>query len=370
MVKKNISSLDLTAIVNELQFLVNGRITKVYQPEQKELVLQLHVPGKGKQLLRIFPGMFLNLTGTKESTLRPSGLSLQLRKYLDNAYLREIYQKDSERIVILVFEGKNPNAKEQEITKYHLIIELFSKGNLILTDKDWKIITSSTAQVWESRTVKVRETYQFPPESFNWKTATLKQIIEVIKKSDKKNLATCLAIELSFGGLYAEEVCKISDVDSKKEISEVTDQDIKQVFKGLRKVLELLEKPAGFVYEDNVLPLELTGQKSIKKLKSFNEALDTLNPLEKRSPYENKIKSIQGIINDQEKAITELEQSIELNTREGELIYEKYQNLQKLLEIVKELRKSKEWTEISKELKKEKKIKQVDLKNKKIMVDL
>jgi len=370
MVKKNISSVDLAAIINELQFLAEGRVTQIYQPDKKQFIFQIHARGKGKQLLRIFPGMFLNLTEIKQSTLRPSGLCLQLRKYLSNSFLREVYQKDSERIIIFVFEGKDPNTENKEITKYYLIVELFSKGNLILTDKDWKIITSSTMQIWEARTVKAREQYEFPPECFNWKKATLKQISEIIKSSDKKNLATCLATELSLGGLYAEEICKVSNIDSKKEISEVTDQDVKLVFSGLKKVLELIEKPAGYVYEDNVLPLELVGQKPVKKLNSFNEALDTLNPLEKTSPYEKKIKNVQGIIGSQEEAIKNLKNDIDLNTKKGELIYEKYQNLLKLLDIVKELRKNKEWTEIGKELKKEKKIKQVNLKSKKIILDL
>jgi len=61
---------------------------------------------------------------------------------------------------------------------------------------------------------------------------------------------------------------------------------------------------------------------------------------------------------------------IELNTKKGELVYEKYQPLSKLLEIVKELRKEKGWNEVAQELKKEKRIKSVDLKNKKVVLDL
>jgi len=40
------------------------------------------------------------------------------------------------------------------------------------------------------------------------------------------------------------------------------------------------------------------------------------------------------------------------------------------LRIVQELKKDKEWQEIEKELQKEKKIKTVDLKNKKIKIEL
>ena len=42
----------------------------------------------------------------------------------------------------------------------------------------------------------------------------------------------------------------------------------------------------------------------------------------------------------------------------------------KLLDIVKELRKVKDWKDVEKELKKEKKIAKVDLKNKKVLIEL
>ena len=76
------------------------------------------------------------------------------------------------------------------------------------------------------------------------------------------------------------------------------------------------------------------------------------------------------MISTQEKAVRKQEGNIEKNKLKGELIYEKYNALQKLKDIVKELRETKEWKEVSKELKKEKKIKAVDLKQKKVFIDL
>ena len=80
--------------------------------------------------------------------------------------------------------------------------------------------------------------------------------------------------------------------------------------------------------------------------------------------------TLQRIITEQEGAIKNQENNIEKNKQIAELIYATYQPLQKLLDIVKELKKTKTWQEVSIELKKEKKIKKVDLKNKKVVVDL
>ena len=93
MPKKSISSLELAALVNELQFLVNGKVSQIYHPESNVLLLQLHAPGKGKQLLKIISGKWLCLTQQKESALKPSGFCMQLRKYIDNAIIKNLYQQ-------------------------------------------------------------------------------------------------------------------------------------------------------------------------------------------------------------------------------------------------------------------------------------
>ncbi len=72
----------------------------------------------------------------------------------------------------------------------------------------------------------------------------------------------------------------------------------------------------------------------------------------------------------QDEAILNQQEKIGQATQKGETIYQKYAPLHQLLEIVKELRKNREWKDVALELKKEKKIKSIDLKSKKILIDL
>jgi predicted ribosome quality control (RQC) complex YloA/Tae2 family protein len=135
-------------------------------------------------------------------------------------------------------------------------------------------------------------------------------------------------------------------------------------------MITLLEKPRGYIYAEQITPFPLTNTTPLKETETYNEAIDTLIPFHKSSPYEKKIKSMEYMIHEQEDAIKKQEELITENTKKGELIYEKYQPLQKLLEIVKEMRKTKDWSDIALELKKEKKIQRVDLKTKKIIIEL
>jgi len=361
MPKKNISSIELAALINELQILVKGKVSQIYHQEKKELLFQLHAPGKGKRLVKIVPGKYLCFTNKKETPTRPSGFCMLLRKYLSNAFIKKIYQKEAERIVVFELE-------KQE--KFYLIIELFSKGNLILTDKDHLIIGTLEWQKWKDRVVKPKETYIFPKPGFDWKKVNQKILLEILSKSEKRNLATTLATEINLGGLYAEEVCKLNEINFKKLPSETTKEEIKLIIDSINNILKKIEKPTGFIYGEDITPFKLVDKEVKEEKKSYSEAIDIMNPFKITSPYERKINSLHKMIFDQEEAISKQEENIDLNTKKGELVYEKYSQLQKLLDIVTSLRKKLTWNEVSDELKKEKKIKNIDLKNKKINLEL
>jgi len=360
--KNSLVSLELSAVVNELQLATNGKLSQIYHQEKGEFLFQLHVKEEGKLLLKIIPGKLLCLTKNKDVPLKPSSFCMQLRKYISNASINKLYQKDAERIVVFELEKKE---------KFFLIIELFSKGNLILTDEKYNTITVLERQNWKDRSVKPGEKYQFPkPLGENWKELNENKLQKMLNKSVKNTLVVALAKDAGLGGLYAEEICKLASVDKGKVPKEVEDKEIKAIIKEIKQLLKKIESPQGFIYAEEITPFQLSEQKAEIVTKTYNEAVDTLNPLQIVSPYEKKINSLQMRVKIQENAISKQEQKIDENTKKGELIYEKYQPLQKMLDIVKELKKSKDWKDIEKELEKEKNIKQVDLKNKKIIVEL
>lgn len=362
MPKTSISSLELSALISELQFLVHGKISQVYHPEEKELILQVHVPNQGKQLLKIISGKWLCLTKKPaDNPTKPSGFCMQMRKHLDNIIIKKIQQKDTERIVILELEREE---------KYYFLIELFSKGNIILADKDYKIIGLLEKQSWQSRELRVGEKYQFPPSSLNWKELSAEEMLKVFHKSQKKNLATSLATEIGLGGVYAEELSKMAGIDKNKLPQEITPTENKKLFSALKHFIKQIQEPRGHIYTEQIAPLALSDQTPLKETPTYNEAIDSLNVYQKKSPYEKKIKSLLAMIESQQEAIKTQEFNIAENTQKGQLIYENYQKLLPLLEFVKEQRKSKDWKDVEIELKKLKKIKKVDLKNKKVVVEL
>ena len=362
MSKKSISSLELAALINELQFLTNGKLTQIYHQEKKELLFKLHARGEGKKLLRIIPGKFLCLTEEKkESPTNPTGFCMQLRKYLSNATINKIYQKDAERICVFELEKSE---------RFYLIIELFSKGNIVLTDDNWKIIGVLERQIWKDRIVKPHETYVFPESRTNWKTIKFEEFSKILHESEKKNLATTLATEIGLGGVYAEELCARGKVDKDLKPTEINVDQLHELFKVLIFFRKAILSTKGYIYEKEITSFPLTSQEPVSESETYNQAINTIDPFEKISPYQQKIAAVEKTIATQLAAIKKQEGLIAENTKKGELIYEKYSSLQKLLDIVRELKKEKEWSEIAAELKRERNIKKIDLKKKCVVVDL
>ncbi|MBI4983245.1 NFACT family protein [Candidatus Woesearchaeota archaeon] len=359
--KNSLSSLELMAIVNELQFLVRAKISQIYHQE-RGLILQLHVAREGKQFVKILPGKIMCLIQSKDAPGHPSGFCLQLRKYLDGAIVQAISQKDSERVVVFELDGH----KE----KYFLVIELFSKGNIILTDKSLVVITALEAQQWKDRTIKPREQYKFPTSGVNYQTVTSEKLKEILHKSEKRNLVISLATDLGLGGLYAEEICKLTGINKNKFPKEVEERETTYISKIITEWLKQVKAPKGYIYAEEITPFPLIGREPLEIFSTYNQAIDTLKLFIKASPYDQKIKARERIIFEQEESIKQLEENIQLNKRKGELIYEHYSKLHQLLEIVKGLKRTKDWKEVGEELKKVKKITSVDLKNKKVTVDL
>ncbi|MBT4445772.1 hypothetical protein HOA92_01550 [archaeon] len=363
--KKTLSSVDLIALVSEFQILTRAKLQQLYHPSKTEFCLHFHIPGKGKQYMRIIAGKMINFADEKRSSINPSGLAMLLRKHISGAIVEKVWQKDSERIVVFDLAVRDK--------KFHLVVELFSKGNLVLCDNDWKILALQSWQLRQSGAVKMKQEFKFPDSRVDWKNISESEFSDLIGKSEKKNLATAIATDMGVGGLFAEEICIRSGIDSKKQVTEVVVDEIKKLYASLIGLIKELSEAKGFVYEKEISPVKISVPrvgKLVEEKESLSLALDTVNPLVKISPYDKKIAKVVNIIKKQEEAIGNIDDAIEANSRKGDLVYEKYADISKLQEVVKTMSKTKDWDEIKKELESLKKVISVDLKKKTVVLDL
>lgn len=371
LTKPELSTLELHAVVQELQPLRGAKIDQIYQAEQKELFIQLHQTGTGKHILRILSGKLLYLTKQKPTMATPSTFCMQLRKHLDGAVIREISQVGAQRIVQIELIKSD--------LRYMLFIELFSKGNMVLSDDKRSIIALLERQTWQSREVKPGVEYILPPLVGDIFTLEKKGFEKMIKESKKDKIASAGATELGIGGLYAEEICARAGCDKSKSPKELTKKDIEALWKAVKAVREETEKPKGTVSEGNILsPITLTTKNPVRELSTFNEALDTFlstSKIEqerekKEQQYQQKIADVQHIMEQQERTLKELEKKTSEEAAKGDLIYQHYTDIKKFLDAVEKTKVLGGWDGVKEMLSKMKKIKEINMKEKKIKVDV
>ena len=185
-------------MVEELQReLVNGRIQKINQPFEQELVLQIRSNRQSHRLLLSAHPVFgrIQLTQTTfENPTQPSTFIMVLRKYLQGALIESIEQVENDRIVEITVSNKNEIGDHIQAT---LIIEIMGKhSNILLVDKSSHKILEVIKHVGFSqnsyRTLLPGSTYIAPPstESLNPFTVKDEKLFEILQTRETiaKNL--------------------------------------------------------------------------------------------------------------------------------------------------------------------------------------
>lgn len=360
---KILTSLELLTVINELRALKGAKINKIYLPSPKQLLLVFHKP-EGNYQLKIDSGTGVYLTSLKvEMPAMPGNFCLFLRKYLNNSILQNIVQKNTERIIELHFQ----TIKGTKI----LICELFSKGNFILTDHDYKIINVASVQVWKDRTVKAGQIYIYPPPKFNAVRLDKSQFFSAIAGWKSNEIVKLLASGIGLGGIYAEEVCKNTKVNKNTASNKLSEAEVEKLYSETQAIIYKFQKAsnAQIVYEDSDLidatpfKLNIYSDRTNKPAGSFNQALDvfysqettTRIKEEKSEIFNQKLQQLQTIHETQKQALEHYKEDYIKNQKRAENIYNNYQLISNIFNKIKDARdQGHEWQSIQEVLNKEK----------------
>jgi len=373
--KKKLAALELSYIVKELDVLIDAKLDKIYHPDKKMLLLQFHITGQIKIILRISVPDDMYTTDYKEkSPEKPSGFCMVLRKNLEQSRLRSIKQIGSERIIELLFEKKE---------KHKLFIELFSPGNIVLCKEDETIISALETKKWKDRTIRGGIAYTFPKREINFFDLKKKELKELLKSTEKDSIVTCLAINLGLGGVYAEEVCLLAKIDKKTSPKKINESNLNSLLKAIKSLCSRKINPCS-VYNKkelvDIVPFSLELYKNLEKknFRSYNEALDSYFTKQVKEEkvdepelrYKKELDKLNKIIEEQKKQVERMETSIKINNQRAEFIYTNYKLIDEILKEIKKAREKYSWKEIKEKLKGHKIIKDINEKEGKIILEI
>ena len=203
-------------MVEELRTgLLNGRIQKINQPFEQELVLQIRSNRKSHRLLLSAHPVFgrIQLTeSTFENPAQPSTFIMVLRKYLQGAVIESIEQIENDRIVEITVSNKNEIGDHIQAT---LIIEIMGKhSNILLVDKSSHKILEVIKHVGFSqnsyRTLLPGSTYIAPPstESLNPFTIKDEKLFEILQTQE----TTAKNLQSVFQGLGRDTANELENI--------------------------------------------------------------------------------------------------------------------------------------------------------------
>ena len=195
--------------------LVNGRIQKINQPFEQELVLQIRSNRQSHRLLLSAHPVFgrIQLTQTTfENPAQPSTFIMVLRKYLQGALIESIEQVENDRIVEITVSNKNEIGDHIQAT---LIIEIMGKhSNILLVDKSSHKILEVIKHVGFSqnsyRTLLPGSTYIAPPstESHNPFTIKDEKLFEILQTQE----TTAKNLQSLFQGLGRDTANELENI--------------------------------------------------------------------------------------------------------------------------------------------------------------
>ena len=137
MPKWRFSLLDVVASRASLGEALQGyRVNNIYDVNDKTYLFKMHRTqgeGGGKKVLLLESGVRFHLTAfTRDKSDTPSPFTMKLRKHVRGRRLVNIRQLGMDRVVCFTF-GQNEAA-------YHLVLELYDKGNVVLCNHAYEIV--------------------------------------------------------------------------------------------------------------------------------------------------------------------------------------------------------------------------------------
>ncbi|HFI0123426.1 TPA: NFACT family protein [Streptococcus suis] len=177
--------------------LEGGRIQKINQPFEQEIVLNIRSNRQSHKLLLSAHSVFGRVQLTQSDFTNPkvpNTFTMILRKYLQGAIIEEIRQLDNDRILEFSVSNKDEIGDHIQAT---LIVEIMGKhSNIILVDKSEQRIIEAIKHVGFSqnsyRTILPGSTYIRPPEthSRNPYTVSDEKLFEILSTQElsPKNL--------------------------------------------------------------------------------------------------------------------------------------------------------------------------------------
>ena len=384
--KRELTSVDLAALVRELRAYEGAKVDKAYLYGDDLLRLKMRDFDRGRVELLCEVGEVKRVHTVSPERVpdapgRPPQFAMMLRNRLSGADFVGIEQFEFDRILEFVFDREDGRTR--------IVVELFGQGNVVVTDGEYEVIDCFETVRLKSRTVVPGSRYEFPDSRTNPLTVS-RETFDLLMNDSDSDVVRTLATQLNFGGLYAEELCTRAGVEKTLAIDDAGDEEYERLFEAIERLgidirtgnldprvyLELPDEQNtpedeentpedvtsgsdGRVVDVTPVPLEERAHLPAESHRTFDGALETYfdhldleggeaDPAGQRPDFEAEIDKQRRIIEQQEGAIEGFEREAEEMRERAELLYANYGLVDEILSTVRGAREEgRPWDEIA-----------------------
>jgi len=321
-----IAGIELRYLVNEItKTIADYYVSNIYGITKDTLLFKLHHSVKPDVLL-VLSTFGLWISSVKIDQIESNRLLKRLRQDLLRLKLTKIEQIGAERVAYLTFSGFDK--------EFVIVAELFGKGNIILCNKEMKILALLHSIDVRHRKLGVGSQYMAPPQ----------QGLNVfdISQKDLEEIKTCTITSgkwvgrtLGFPQKYVDEIFRVAEINPKSLGKELSSQDVKSIYNTINEIVNQVvsgQHNPVLVHDadkSDVYPIKLGGSvQSYTNVSSFIEGLDRLLT----EDIVNKGKSIKSNVTD--KKIEESKSKLEEQTKAITLVKEKSEAISSIAKSV------------------------------------
>ena len=229
--------------------LVGGKIDKIYQPENDEIVLHIRNNKENFKLVLSAsssnPRIYLSNTYKKENPINAPMFCMLLRKYIQSGNIINVSQVGFERIVKITIESLDELKTK---TTKDLIIEIMGRhSNIILTHEEDKIVDSIKRippSISRVRQLLPGIKYNLPPtqDKINpLEELSIDKFKNLIKDFDDSISKAIYSKFLGISPTISKEICFRCNLENSKSTYNLNDTDFELLYKEFKKIINNLK---------------------------------------------------------------------------------------------------------------------------------
>ena len=365
----DITYLDMLQLSSELKRFEGARIEKFYSLGDGVFRFKLSKRGEQQYALVVKLCAYACITNLEEKSDSIDQFTAAVRKHISGAMISSISLYNDDRILSI--------SSKKGDTEFNILIEMFGKGNLIVTDRVMKILSCYMSHVYKDRSVRPRDTY-LPPSTRSISTGDpdfVEKFLSGMNNYKGKTALQSASRLLNMGSVYVSEAFNRAGLDAETE--KLQEVEVASLAGKIREIA--FEAQEGKVYllrsdgrlEDYMLckpsakELEVEERSGLLETLSEFYAIDAMSVKEERN---ERAEELEKSIEKQLSYLDSVDKEILENKRKGEQVYNNMVRFNQLIAYMSKERRA--TLEEVQERFPDLKILSIDKKNRRIKVEV